>query len=754
MQFNNIRNYNNRTLDLVLCNKSLISCVDRSEFGLVDEDRHHPSLEFYIKEITINPLDHGNRNVFDFNKADYMSINNDLAGVEWENLFLDRSLEEAVNLFYLKIKAVIDNYVPSFKIKGKYPVYFKLETIRTINEKNKYHKKYKRFNDRVSYLTFTRLRRQSKQMMRGDFYDFVRTSESRIQTDAKKLWSYVSSKKRSHVSVPQSLYFEGHIASGGRNVSNLFADFFKSVYETTNDDNMSLKVRSHGDDSLVVTSDRVIDIIRGLDLRKSPGPDGIPPVFIKNCMLNIATPLCIIFNLSLKTAHFPERWKMSHIVPLHKSGERTDAANYRPISKLSVFAKILEKIVYAEILTTVKNLIIEEQHGFCPHKSLETNLLCYSQNICQTIDNQDQMDCVYTDFSKAFDKISHNILAERLAGVGVNAGLLQWVWSYICHRKQVVVVNGYQSEPFTATSGVPQGSHLGPLFFIIYINNIKECFSNTKFLLYADDLKIFRKIDHINDCHRLQEDLDKLFTYCKNNSLFLNLKKCQSITFSKKKILINHNYSINNHELEKVSKIKDLGVILDNQWTFKLHFDKIVAEANKMLGFINRTCKEFKSPNTFLTLYHSYVCSKLSFASVIWHPNYNIHSKRIESIQNKFLKKLAFKSNKPIEIVKHEFKIIPLAQKRIISDLCVIYKIINFIIDSPFLLSCLHFKVPGRDLRHSDLFNIPFCRTNLGQNTPMIRMQTEFNKYCKNIDVFSTTLNAFKKQLKTHFLEL
>ena len=193
---------------------------------------------------------------------------------------------------------------------------------------------------------------------------------------------------------------------------------------------------------------------------------------------------------------------------------------HRPISKISIFAKMFEKIIYADILNTVKSIIIDEQHGFCPHKSLESNLLCLSQSVCEVMENQEQMDCIYTDFSKAFDKISHNHLVKRLAEVGVCAGLLGWVWSYICNRKQIVVVNGFHSEPFEATSGVPQGSHLGPLFFIVYTNNIIECFKNSKFLLYADDLKVYRLIKDQSDCLSLQEDLKRLSVYCKKIAFF------------------------------------------------------------------------------------------------------------------------------------------------------------------------------------------------------------------------------------------
>lgn len=711
LQYNNVRNSNDKVLDLILCNRDMITNVTHTDAPLVEEDPHHASLEFYFKIESLKPLEHSNNKLFNFNKADYTNINRELADVDWNSVLAQKSLTEIVNSFYLILENIIQKYVPSFIVSGKYPVYFKADTIKTIKEKNKFHRKYKQYNDKASYLIFSQLRRRSKQLMKRDYSSFTSTIELQISSKAKKFWKYVSSKKKSSVTIPQSLRYEGRTASDGASVSNLFADYFKNVYEPSNVHSKGTRAPMKNI-SIHITKEKIIDIIKCLDLQKSPGPDGIPPVFIKNCMFNITTPLLIIYKLSLESCTFPERWKLSHIVPIHKSGDRTDVANYRPISKISIFAKMLEKIVYEDILITAKNIIIEEQHGFCPQKSLETNLLCFSHHVCNTIDNQGQMDCVYTDFSKAFDKINHRRLIERLAGVGVSAGLLEWVWSYICNRKQVAVVNGYYSEPFISTSGVPQGSHLGPLLFIIYINSIKDCFINTKFLLYADDLKIFRTINDLSDCQKLQDDLDRLLEYCVNNSLFLNLKKCNSITFSKKKNLINFEYTINKNVLTKVDEIKDLGLILDAQWTFRSHYENLINDTNRMLGFITRTCKDFRNPRSLLTLYYSYIHSKLSFASIIWNPHYNIHIQRLESIQKKFLKSLAFKTRSSVEDTAKQYKLLPLAKKRIISDLCFTFKIINNIIDSPFLLSRMDFKVPGRELRSSELFNIPLRRTN------------------------------------------
>lgn len=211
------------------------------------------------------------------------------------------------------------------------------------------------------------------------------------------------------------------------------------------------------------------------------------------------------------------------------------------------------------------------------------------------MDKRVRVDAIYTDFSKAFDKISHRILIDRLADVGVSGFLLRWIWSYLRDREQVVTVNGYQSNPFDVPSGVPQGSHLGPLFFIIYLNDIGKCFLNCKFLLYADDLKMFCPVEHPSDCQKIQEDLDRLAAYCSKMDLFLNLEKCVAITYTRNKSFVCHSYLVNNTQLKTVSEIKDLGVIMDSKLLFKFHIEKIINESNKMLGFIKRNTKYFRN---------------------------------------------------------------------------------------------------------------------------------------------------------------
>jgi hypothetical protein len=394
-----------------------------------------------------------------------------------------------------------------------------------------------------------------------------------------------------------------------------------------------------------------------------------------------------------------------------------------------------------------------QQHGFFKQRSTQTNLAYFSDFLHTHVDRNLQVDVLYTDFEKAFDKINLTKLLEKLKKIGIGGKLLELMKSYLSDRKMRVILNGCFSREFTATSGVPQGSHLGPLFFIIYLNDIADIFKSSKFIAYADDLKIWKVVNDEKDSVALQEDINRLYLYCNQNDLFLNTSKCKIVSYTRKWSPLITDYSINGQILECVESIDDLGVTFDNELKFNTHIEKISKKAYKMLGFLIRACKDFKNMKTHVLLYESLVKSQLNYCTVAWNPRYIKYVDHIEDIQRRFLKYMSLKFNIHPESTYDErcssFGLKSLKTIRNENDLLFLYKSLNSLVDSRMFVekfvSATSREMQRVDTRNSRTFAPPTARTNLGLNSPFYRMMSSFdNLNLSSENLSSQTLNNFK----------
>ena len=392
-----------------------------------------------------------------------------------------------------------------------------------------------------------------------------------------------------------------------------------------------------------VTEIEIQNEITKLKNKMTSSLDLIPSFLIKDCSNVLIKPLLIIFNLALKTSTFPDTWKRAKICPVFKAGVSSIISNYRAIAILSNFAKVFEIVLYNRIYLPVSKRISLCQHGFMSHRSTVTNLAIFTQFASHAIDESGQVDVIYTDFSKAFDRIDHTILFSKLGSWGLSSSLLSFMQSYFTNREQFVSYNGFNSEPFITTSGVPQGPNLGPLLFLLFIDDITLTIDNSDKLLFADDLKIYKKITCSEDCLLLQNYINQIQRWCLNNRLHLNPSKCKVVTFTKKHSSIENLYFIDGMLLSRFNSTKDLGVVFDSKLSFIDHIHLKVTEATKMIGFIIRNCKMFTNIKPLKILYFSYVRSKLEYGSLIWYPYYINHKLALENVQRKFLKFLSFK---------------------------------------------------------------------------------------------------------------
>lgn len=268
---------------------------------------------------------------------------------------------------------------------------------------------------------------------------------------------------------------------------------------------------------------------------------------LKSCKCALSIPIAFIFNWSLRSSQFPSLWKHSYVIPSFKVGPKDSVINYRPISKLSSLPKLFEKLLETTISCSFKNVLSVNQHGFRSDLSTETNLLCFYSDILKSIEAGLQVDVLYTDIQKAFDSVNHELLIHKLKLIGISGNLIDWFHSYLLNRSQQVMVNGHLSSPICVTSGVPQGEHLSPWLFLIFLVDINRCFKFCKYKPFAHDLKLYYTISHIEDSILLQDDLNRLSKWCTKNGLNLNVNKCSKVSFNRNKLKTASKYFIDNN---------------------------------------------------------------------------------------------------------------------------------------------------------------------------------------------------------------
>ena len=313
---------------------------------------------------------------------------------------------------------------------------------------------------------------------------------------------------------------------------------------------------------LVVTPEVVVSKINNMKENKSPGVDGISPKILKETVEQISTPLAHVFDMSLQEGIVPFEWKEANIIPLFKKGSRNKSVNYRPVSLTSVICKVLETIIRDHTMDFLikHKLINPSQHGFLKAKSCLTNLLCFLEEITKWVDDGSPVDVIYLDFQKAFDKVPHQRLISKLKSHGMGNSIINWIEQWLTDRRQRVVVDGEVSSWKSVLSGVPQGSVLGPILFLVYINDLEEGVTG-KILKFADDTKLFGKVKEIGDKQNLQDDIDKLVKWSEKWQMLFNFGKCKCLHTGSGNTGMN--YEMGGTILSKTVKEKDLGVTMN-----------------------------------------------------------------------------------------------------------------------------------------------------------------------------------------------
>jgi hypothetical protein len=376
-------------------------------------------------------------------------------------------------------------------------------------------------------------------------------------------------------------------------------------------------------------------------------------------------------------------FKCGNVVPIYKKGDASLVENYRPVTILPTAEKIMERCIHNIIFNITKMDIKPNQHGFMEKRSTTTQLLEFYNKVHKNLETNKQYDVAFLDLSKAFDRVPHRLLLHKLKTFGYCGSLLKWFENYLSYRRQCVVMGGHKSKLSIVTSGVPQGSILGPLLFLYYINDMFDCIDGSLDLyLYADDAKIGHTINNLNDGIKLQTGLNNLVKWCSTWGMLFNCTKCVFMSFSKSKNCINCSYNLNGVCLEKVKTFTDLGVIINDKLTCDDHVNQCIKNANRRLGLIKRTTGYSCNTGVKLLCYTSLVRPLLEFSSQVWNCN-NKKSlmSRVESVQRRASKYILcdFDSDYLSRLTK--LNLLPLSLRRDFLDIIFLFNCQNDLID-------------------------------------------------------------------------
>ena len=445
-------------------------------------------------------------------------------------------------------------------------------------------------------------------------------------------------------------------ATSGSDIANLFNNHFidivennSSINNNTSHDNFKSNIINHSIFLEPTNEIEIYNIIKSLKNTRSSGYDNLTTKLIKRISPYISPPLAYVINLSLEQGCFPENLKLSVVKPLYKKGSKSDKNNYRPISLTPIIAKIFEKTVYRRLLRFFDkhDVLAKQQYGFRKNRSTAMATFNLVKSVVNKINLNIPTSVLFLDLSKAFDFVKHSRLIEKLNKCGIRGVALKWVESYLKQRKQVTRITKYNYinntlETFDSSTrinsiGVPQGSILGPLLFLVYVNDFPQVLEKHDCILFADDTTIIIGHDKTNTHEsQINKILQNIIEWLNKNSLNINVEKTKILNTGSYKSIPRHlTITLNNQQIEQIHNIKFLGITVDEHLTWKEHIDTICKKINKFV-FALKKIREVTSIKTAIMVYHAYICSIIRYGIIAW--GYSTDTTRVFIAQKKCLR--------------------------------------------------------------------------------------------------------------------
>ena len=688
---------------------------------------------------------------FQYFKGNYANLRETLSGINWEEKLKNKTVEQMWDVFKNCLLEEISNNIPKKSMKNKFmksPLWMDKNAKLAVIKKDRAWKKYKYSRSLLNYNNYSSVRNNCTSTVRQSkrSYEMKIATESNVNN--KSFWKYVNSKRKTRDGIGDLKKDDDTLVTDNIDKADVLNNFFSSVFVKSDDfdeDRLENDIGSRLDD-INITLEEVEKVLNGLKPDKSPGPDNLHPKVLYESRKEICVPLFMIFNQSIQEGNIPNDWRKAIVVPIFKKGSKKEPSNYRPVSLTSVVCKLCESLIRKNVMNYMlqNHLFSDNQYGFRPGRSCVIQLLEILDEWTKLLDIGNPVEIVYLDFSKAFDTVSHERLLFKLYKLGIRGSVLSWIKNFLIDREQCVRVGTNISSWSKVISGVPQGSGLGPVLFLCFINDLPNVVDGMV-KIFADDTKLYT-VSKEENCEALQKDLDNLCDWSDKWKLSFNSKKCKVLHVGNNNP--HYRYTMTDSDgyhsyIESVDSEKDLGVTFDTKLNFDVHITNIVNKAQRNLGIIHRSFEYMDKP-MLLTLYKSIVRPVLEYGSCVWSPHLSKDIKRIEGIQRRATKLIPDLEELPYIDRMKSLGLPTLEYRRDRADMIQIYKSIHNLDelkwDNMFSLSTGGLR--GHNLKFIKMKS----HNNIRFNTFSQRSVNLWNKLtCETVN--ASSINVFKSLL-------